>query len=53
MLSSQKEVVYNVVIQEPLGSSDQLNPIVNSIVRGDVYCTSALRIQWISQLYNM
>ena len=30
-----------------------LNPIVNSIVRGDVYCTSALRIQWVSQLYNM
>ena len=28
-----------------------LNPIVNSIVRGDVYCTSALRIQWVSQLY--
>ena len=30
-----------------------LNPIVSSIVRGDVYCTSALRIQWVSQLYNM
>ena len=30
-----------------------LNPIVNSIVRGDVYFTSALRIQWVSQLYNM
>ena len=30
-----------------------LNPIVNSIVRGDVYCTSALRIQWVSQLYDM
>ena len=30
-----------------------LNPIVNSIVRGDVYCTSALHIQWVSQLYNM
>ena len=30
-----------------------LNPIVNSIVRGDVYCTSALRIQWVSQLYTM
>ena len=30
-----------------------LNPIVNSIARGDVYCTSALRIQWVSQLYNM
>ena len=30
-----------------------LNPIVNSIVRGDVYCTSALRSQWVSQLYNM
>ena len=29
-----------------------LNPIVNSIVRGDVYCTSALRIQWVPQLYN-
>ena len=30
-----------------------LNPIVNRIVRGDVYCTSAIRSQWVSQLYKM
>ena len=30
-----------------------LNPIVKSIVGGDVYCTSALRNLWTSLLYNM
>ena len=30
-----------------------LNPIVKSIVEGDVYCTSALRNIWTSLLYNM
>ena len=29
------------------------NPIVKSIVGGDVYCTSALRNLWTSLLYNM
>ena len=30
-----------------------LNPIVNSIVGGGVYCTSALRYLWASLLYTM
>ena len=30
-----------------------LNPIVKSIVGGDVYCTSALSYVWTSLLYNM
>ena len=30
-----------------------LNPIVKSIVGGDVYCTSVLRNLWTSLLYNM
>ena len=30
-----------------------LNPIVKSIVGGDVYCTSALRNLWISLLYTI
>ena len=30
-----------------------LNPIVKSIVEGDVYCTSALRNLWTSLLYNL
>ena len=29
------------------------NPIVKCIVRGDVYCTSALGNLWISLLYTM
>ena len=29
------------------------NPIVKSIVWGDVYCTSALRNRWISLLYTV
>ena len=29
------------------------NPIVKSIVWGDVYCTSALRKRWISLLYTV
>ena len=29
------------------------NPIVKSIVWGDVYCTSALRNRWMSQLYSV
>ena len=30
-----------------------LNPIVKSILEGDVYCTSALRNLWTSLLYNL
>ena len=30
-----------------------LNPIVKSIVEGDVYCTLVLRNLWTSLLYNM
>ena len=30
-----------------------VNPIVKSIVEGDVFCTSILRNLWTSLLYNM